>query len=171
MIQSSLIIKSRDTNKTVIDTDCNSGETGVELEDGEYDYEFRVESTDGLKTNQSVTVETMFTISAYQPLLLYDDDAKHGFAGKTVDLTNVTELAIVGDDMGEVVNPTYHANPKALDAKLTYAMFIPCLTAGAIVFVVLRNMARGYEFEMNKCYGCDLCDDVVLLDYSTLVTN
>ena len=38
-------------------------------------------------------------------------------------------------------------------------MFIPCITAGAITFVVLRNMARGYELEMNKCYGCDLCDD------------
>ena len=61
--------------------------------------------------------------------------------------------------MGVIVNPTYHTNPLALDAKLTYAMFIPCITAGAIVFVILRNMARGYEFEMNKCYGCDLCDD------------
>ena len=23
----------------------------------------------------------------------------------------------------------------------------------------MRSMARGYEWEMNKCYGCDLCDD------------
>ena len=38
-------------------------------------------------------------------------------------------------------------------------MFIPCLTFGAMVFILLRSMARGYEFEMNKCYGCDLCDD------------
>ena len=28
-----------------------------------------------------------------------------------------------------------------------------------MVFILLRSMARGYEFEMNKCYGCDLCDD------------
>ena len=53
-------------------------------------------------------------------------------------------------------NPSYHMNPKSLDAKLIYAMFIPCLTLGALVFMLLRSMATGYEFEMNKCYGCDL---------------
>ncbi|MGB0728130.1 MAG: (Fe-S)-binding protein [Candidatus Poseidoniaceae archaeon] len=65
----------------------------------------------------------------------------------------------MAEDYAQVVNPSFHANPKALDAKLTYAMFIPCLTLGALVFVLLRSMATGYEFEMNKCYGCDLCDD------------
>ena len=25
--------------------------------------------------------------------------------------------------------------------------------------MLMRSMARGYEYEMNKCYGCDLCDD------------
>jgi Fe-S oxidoreductase len=63
------------------------------------------------------------------------------------------------DHVTSVENPSYHKNPKALDAKLTYAMFIPCVTLGALVFVLLRSMATGYEFEMNKCYGCDLCDD------------
>ena len=28
-----------------------------------------------------------------------------------------------------------------------------------MVFMLMRSMARGYEYEMNKCYGCDLCDD------------
>ena len=61
-----------------------------------------------------------------------------------------------GSNFASIENPTYHTNPKSLDAKLTYAMFIPCLTFGAMVFVLLRYMGRGYEFEMNKCYGCDL---------------
>ena len=159
MIQSSLIIKEKDSKDVVIDTDCNSGETGVELAAGLYEYEFIVESTDGLRANDTVVVETLFTIQAFQPLLLYDDDAGNGLAGMTVDLSNSLNLELEGDNMGVIVNPTYHTNPLALDAKLTYAMFIPCITAGAITFVVLRNMARGYEFEMNKCYGCDLCDD------------
>ena len=158
MVQSSLIVSNHDNGKEVIDTDCNSGETGIELEAGTYDYEFRVHSTDGLATNDTVTVETMFTIQAFQPLLLYGDDAGNGLAGSTVNLSHSLNIELEGS--GSVIeNPTYHANPKALDAKLTYAMFIPCLTCGALVFVLLRNMARGYEFEMNKCYGCDLCDD------------
>ena len=159
MIQSSLIIREKDSGKAVIRTDCNTGATGVELSSGNYTYEFFVESTDGLRTNSSVTVETTFIVKAFQPLLLYHDNAGSGLAMHTVDITNSTALAIEEGNFGVVENPTYHANPKALDAKLTYAMFIPCITAGAIVFVILRNMARGYEFEMNKCYGCDLCDD------------
>ena len=159
MIQSSLVITQRDSGDVVVDTDCNTGELGVELASGTYDYEFKVESTDGLRANNTVTVETLFTIQAFQPLLLYDDDAGNGLAGMTVDLSNSLNMELEGENMGVMVNPTYHTNPLALDAKLTYAMFIPCITAGAITFVVLRNMARGYEFEMNKCYGCDLCDD------------
>ena len=159
MIQSSLVITQRDSGNVVVDTDCNTGELGIELASGTYDYEFKVESTDGLRANNTVTVETLFTIQAFQPLLLYDDDAGNGLAGMTVDLSNSLNMELEGENMGVIVNPTYHTNPLALDAKLTYAMFIPCITAGAITFVVLRNMARGYEFEMNKCYGCDLCDD------------
>ena len=159
MIQSSLVITQRESGDVVIDTDCNTGELGIELASGTYDYEFIVESTDGLRANNSVTVETLFTVQAFQPLLLYDDDAGNGLGGMTVDLSNSLNMELEGENMGVIVNPTYHTNPLALDAKLTYAMFIPCITAGAITFVVLRNMARGYEFEMNKCYGCDLCDD------------
>ncbi|MBT4065929.1 MAG: 4Fe-4S dicluster domain-containing protein [Euryarchaeota archaeon] len=159
MMQSSLIITDHKTGEVVIDTDCSTGETGVELGAGLYHYEFRAYSTDALAANESVTVETQFTIKAYQPLLLYGEDAGNGLAGHAVNLSNSLDIELEGDEMGVVVNPTYHANPKALDAKLTYAMFIPCLTAGAVVFILLRNMARGYEFEMNKCYGCDLCDD------------
>ena len=88
MIQSSLIIKEKDSKDVVIDTDCNSGETGVELAAGLYEYEFIVESTDGLRANDTVVVETLFTIQAFQPLLLYDDDAGNGLAGMTVDLSN-----------------------------------------------------------------------------------
>ncbi|MBT3656685.1 MAG: (Fe-S)-binding protein, partial [Euryarchaeota archaeon] len=159
MIQSSLIVSEHDSGDVIIDTDCNTGELGIELPAGTYDYEFKVESTDGLLNNDSVIVETTFAIKAYQPLLLYGENAGNGLAGRTVELSNSTALELEGDYAGVVVNPTYHVNPKSLDAKLTYAMFIPCLAAGAGVFVVLRNMARGYEFEMNKCYGCDLCDD------------
>ncbi|GIQ97504.1 MAG: iron-sulfur-binding protein [Candidatus Poseidoniales archaeon] len=79
--------------------------------------------------------------------------------GKTVNLSNSAEMALGGNNFNQVDNPSYHMNPKSLDAKLIYAMFIPCLTFGAMVFILLRSMARGYEFEMNKCYGCDLCDD------------
>ncbi len=159
MIQSSLVVTEKDSGKTVIDTDCASGATGIELGAGLYDYEFRVNSINQLAANDSVIVETSFTVKAFQPLLLFDEKAGNGLAGMTVDLSNSLNLELEGDHMGVVENPTYHANPKALDAKLTYAMFIPCVTLGAIVFVLLRNMARGYEFEMNKCYGCDLCDD------------
>jgi Fe-S oxidoreductase len=159
MMQSSLIITDYTTGETVIDTDCSTGELGVELGAGLYHYQFSASSTDNLATNESVTVEASFTIKAYQPLLLYGEDAGHGLAGQAVNLSNSLDLELEGEEMGVVVNPTYHTNPKALDAKLTYAMFIPCITAGAVVFILLRNMARGYEFEMNKCYGCDLCDD------------
>ena len=76
--------------------------------------------------------------------------------GKTVNLSSTTEMALGGSNYGQIDNPGYHMNPKSLDAKLIYAMFIPCLTFGAMVFVLLRSMARGYEFEMNKCYGCCL---------------
>ena len=58
-----------------------------------------------------------------------------------------------------VENPTFEKNPKSLDAKLIYSLFIPCAGFGALVYMALRGMARGYEWEMNKCYGCDLCDD------------
>ena len=65
-----------------------------------------------------------------------------------------------GEESYEIIeNPGYHVNPKSLDAKLTYSLFIPPLAVGAVVWAILRKMGRGYEYEMNKCYGCDLCDD------------
>ncbi|MDP6869424.1 MAG: heterodisulfide reductase-related iron-sulfur binding cluster [Candidatus Poseidoniaceae archaeon] len=157
MIETSLVITDSNGDK-IVDTDCSTGASGIELEAGLYSYEFRVHSTGALASNDTVTVETEFTLQAFQPLLLYPDGTGQGYDGTVVDLTDAFAIELVGD--GDVVeNPSYHVNPKSLDAKLTYAMFIPCVTLGAIVFVLLRNMARGYEFEMNKCYGCDLCDD------------
>ena len=92
-------------------------------------------------------------VAAYQPLLL----GENGQALNRNDPVNLTmndvglDIAGLSDYMVE--NPTYHKNPKSLDAKLIYSLFIPCLGVGAIVFMLMRSMARGYEYEMNKCYG------------------
>ena len=140
-------------------TGCEGAE--INLLPGTYNYEFTLVPTGALAQNASITTETTFAVRTYQPLLLWDDNSG-AHSGKVVDLTNATVMAMVtnsGGDYSVTENPSYHVNPKALDAKLTYAMFIPCLTFGAVVIVLLRSMARGYEFEMNKCYGCDLCDD------------
>ena len=101
--------------------------------------------------NESISMATGFSAVAYQPLLLGDDGTAILRSESTLSLDDLTALSLE--------NPTYHKNPKGLDAKLIYSMFIPCLGVGAIVFLVMRSMARGYEWEMNKCYGCDLCDD------------
>ena len=138
--------------------DCE-GLTGVEFEAGTYTYDFLVESSGALAANSSIEVETTMDIKAYQPLLTYLDSAPAALAGHSVNLSSSSELAEAAGAFSVVENPGYHVNPMALDAKLIYAMFIPCITFGALVFVLLRSMARGYEFEMNKCYGCDLCDD------------
>lgn len=108
--------------------------------------------------NSSVVVDATTAVSVFQPLILNPD------TGMALDRGNVTEMTLAGvsdDDLAGLVmtNPTFHKNPKALDAKLTYSLFIPPLGLGAMVYVLLRSMARGYEYEMNKCYGCDLCDD------------
>ncbi|MEE3269854.1 MAG: (Fe-S)-binding protein [Candidatus Thermoplasmatota archaeon] len=101
--------------------------------------------------NESVSMIAGFSAVSYQPLLLADDGTVLVRSDSSLSLD---ELAALSLD-----NPTYHKNPKSLDAKLIYSLFIPCLGVGAIVFMVMRSMARGYEWEMNKCYGCDLCDD------------
>ena len=72
--------------------------------------------------------------------MLFSEDTPDGLAGTTVDLTNETHVTTYKSYIGDVENLTYHTNPKKLDAKLTYAMFIPCVTLGALVFVVLRSM-------------------------------
>ncbi len=127
---------------------------------GAYDWTYEVTSTGALAANASIPVITTMDIQAHQPLLIYDDGTSH--AGQAVNLTQVAALQQQGAEVEPfslLENPTYHVNPKVLDAKLMYTLFIPCLTLGAVVWVLMRSMARGYEFEMNKCYGCDLCDD------------
>ena len=128
----------------------------MKLAPGDYTIEF---STLWTGVNSSYTVFASVNVAAYQPLLLGDN----GQALNRNDPTNLT-MADVGLDIASlsnymVENPTYHKNPKSLDAKLIYSLFIPCLGVGAVVFMLMRSMARGYEYEMNKCYGCDLCDD------------
>jgi Fe-S oxidoreductase len=157
MISSTLVL-SDSNGKTVTSFDDCAGAT-LDLSVGEYTYEYTVSVSGALAYNDSIVTETSFAIATFQPLLVWSEDAPAALAGRTVDLTNDSQMALGGTAFASIENPTYHTNPKALDAKLTYAMFIPCLTFGAVVFVLLRSMARGYEFEMNKCYGCDLCDD------------
>ena len=101
--------------------------------------------------NESVEVITSLSVVAYQPLLLNDDGTSLVRSESSLDLETMSTMYLK--------NPTYHKNPKSLDAKLIYSLFIPCLGVGAMVFMLMRSMARGYEYEMNKCYGCDLCDD------------
>ena len=157
MISSTLVL-SNSNGKTITSFDNCAGTT-LDLAVGEYAYEYTVSVSGALAYNDSIVTETSFSIATFQPLLVWNEDAPAALAGRTVDLTNDSQMALGGTAFASIENPTYHTNPKALDAKLTYAMFIPCLTFGAVVFVLLRSMARGYEFEMNKCYGCDLCDD------------
>tara|TARA_Y100000590_G_scaffold209674_1_gene237562 strand:- start:905 stop:3694 length:2790 start_codon:yes stop_codon:yes gene_type:complete len=101
--------------------------------------------------NESVSMIAGFSAVSYQPLLLADDGTALVRSDSSFSLDELSALSLE--------NPTYKKNPKSLDAKLIYSLFVPCLGVGAIVFMVMRSMARGYEWEMNKCYGCDLCDD------------
>ncbi len=159
MLSSTLTVKDADgaTVSAASFDDCAGAEM-AELPVGTYTYTFTVTASGALADSDLITEVTM-NIAAYQPLLLFDADLSDAnLAGHAVDLNN-GEHVTMAQDYAQVVNPSFHENPKALDAKLTYAMFIPCLTLGALVFVLLRSMATGYEFEMNKCYGCDLCDD------------
>lgn len=158
MVSSSVTVTDSSGDVVVEFEDC-AGAEFVYLPPGSYDWDFEVTTSGALANNDSVNVTAEMEFAAFQPLLLFSENAPDGLAGTTVDLTNETHTTLYGTYIGDVENPTYHTNPKKLDAKLTYAMFIPCLTLGALVFVVLRSMATGYEFEMNKCYGCDLCDD------------
>ena len=101
--------------------------------------------------NDSVEVITSFSVISYQPLLLNEDGTAVVRSESTMDLETLSTMYMK--------NPTFEKNPKSLDAKLIYSLFVPCLGVGALVFMLMRSMARGYEYEMNKCYGCDLCDD------------
>ena len=128
----------------------------LKLESGDYTVSF---STLWTGVNSSYTVFVGVNVLAYQPLLM----GENGQSLNRNDPQNLTR-ADIGLDIASlseymVENPTFEKNPKSLDAKLIYSLFVPCLGVGAIVFMLMRNMARGYEYEMNKCYGCDLCDD------------
>ena len=124
---------------------CDS--TTLKLAPGIYRLDYQVTSSG---VNESVTMITDYSAVAFQPLLLDEN----GAAANRAELPVGTELSTM-----TLENPTFEKNPKSLDAKLTYSIFVPCLGVGAIVFFLMRSMARGYEWEMNKCYGCDLCDD------------
>ena len=124
---------------------CDS--TTLKLAPGVYRLDYQVTS---IGVNESVTMITDYSAVAFQPLLLDE----YGAAANRAALPAGTELSTM-----TLENPTFEKNPKSLDAKLTYSIFVPCLGVGAIVFFLMRSMARGYEWEMNKCYGCDLCDD------------
>ena len=124
----------------------------TELATGTYTAEFSL-SNSQLPSNVSIT--SGWHISSFQPLLIYKE------TGRAVNLSDAGGIiAMGGEESYEIIeNPGYHVNPKSLDAKLTYSLFIPPLAVGAVVWAILRKMGRGYEYEMNKCYGCDLCDD------------
>lgn len=145
MTASLSLVNSAGTQVTSI---AGCAATTIEIPAGDYDWAFSVTSGGALAANESISVATSVTLTAYQPLLLYD------YTNTVVNLSNPTL-----ENYGIVENPTYHHNPKGLDAKLIYSLFIPPLTVGIIMWTILRKMARGYEYEMNKCYGCDLCDD------------
>ncbi len=148
-----------DSSGKTVSSFSNCDGATIELEVGTYDYQITVQAGGLLAQNASIITETSMVISSFQPLLVWDNDAPESLAGTSVNLSSSEDMTLGNGKFSSIENPSYHRNPKSMDAKLTYAMFIPCLTFGALVFVVLRYMARGYEFEMNKCYGCDLCDD------------
>ena len=124
----------------------------MHLAPGTYSVDFTLDSTFSSAEETNVTVYSSVFINAFQPLFL-DPDTGMAIDRSTANIDDASLMTL------GVENPTLHKNPKSLDAKLTYSLFIPCLGVGAIVYVTMRGMARGYEYEMNKCYGCDLCDD------------
>ncbi|MEC7704120.1 MAG: (Fe-S)-binding protein [Candidatus Thermoplasmatota archaeon] len=150
----SVFTVTNSNNDVVFDTPCESGV--LKLAPGDYNVDF---STTWTGINSSYSIFAGVNVIGHQPLLIGDN----GQAINRADTTNLT-LSGIGMDIASLSsymseNPTYHKNPKALDAKLIYSLFVPCLGVGAVVFMMMRSMARGYEYEMNKCYGCDLCDD------------
>ena len=157
MIASTMTIT--DSDGDVVSQFSNCAGDSVDLKVGKYFYQFDVDITGPLALNETMEKEIGFDIASFQPLLVWGSSAPSALEGKTVNLSDTSEMAMGSGGFEVIDNPSYHMNPKSLDAKLIYAMFIPCLTFGAMVFILLRSMARGYEFEMNKCYGCDLCDD------------
>tara|TARA_B000000565_G_scaffold192604_1_gene147103 strand:+ start:1107 stop:3599 length:2493 start_codon:yes stop_codon:yes gene_type:complete len=138
---------SNDAGNILWSTDGSCDSATLKLAPGTYLLDYQVTSSG---VNESVSMITDYSANAFQPLLLDEN----GAAVNRADLPAGSELTAM-----TLENPTFEKNPKSLDAKLTYSIFVPCLGVGAIVFFLMRSMARGYEWEMNKCYGCDLCDD------------
>ncbi len=140
---------------TILEPTCGNGM--LKMDPGSYTVDFTTSYTE---VNNTTTVFAGIQVIAYQPLLI---NPSNGQAIDRADTSNLSIQGIINTEDGlesyMVENPTYHKNPKSLDAKLVYSLFIPCLGVGAIVYMMMRGMARGYEYEMNKCYGCDLCDD------------
>ena len=139
----------------ILEPTCGNGM--LKMDPGSYTVDF---TTSYSEVNNTTTVFAGIQVIAYQPLLI---NPANGQAIDRSDVSNLSLKGIINTEAGletyMVENPTYHKNPKSLDAKLVYSLFIPCLGVGAIVYMMMRGMARGYEYEMNKCYGCDLCDD------------
>ena len=138
---------TNDAGKLLWSADGSCDSITLKLTPGTYRLDYHVTSSG---VNETVTMITDYSALAFQPLLLDEN----GAAANRADLPVDAELSTM-----TLKNPTFEKNPKSLDAKLTYSIFVPCLGVGAIVFMLMRSMARGYEWEMNKCYGCDLCDD------------
>ena len=65
-----------------------------------------------------------YSITVFQPLLLGDDGTAILRSETSMEPSELTSMM--------VDNPTYHKNPKSLDAKLIYSLFIPCLGVGAM---------------------------------------
>ena len=138
-------------SEQVLSSDCS-----LDFEEfvspGEYTWELSVDP-EGIESGSQILTNYTASMTVFQPLLIYNEG--HEMEGQSIDLTSEDDE----NSYEMLMNPSYKKNPKSLDAKLIYTLFIPSITAGAGTFVILRGMARGYEYEMNKCYGCDLCDD------------
>ena len=93
MVTTTLTVTDASGKEVVSFADC-AGAT-VELAVGTYDYTYEVVASGALALNQSITTETSLAIAAYQPLLIWDDDAPAGLAGHTVNLSNTEEMAPV----------------------------------------------------------------------------
>ena len=150
LVEAGLMVRDSSGNLVAEAAGCESLVT--ELAPGTYTAIY-TQTSAGIPSN--ISLESAWKVSSYQPLLLYKE------SGRAVNLSdNGQIMAMGGHDSYDIIdNPDYHVNPKGLDAKLTYSLFIPPLAVGCLMWALLRRMARGYEYEMNKCYDCDLCDD------------
>ena len=88
-------------------TGCEGAE--INLVPGNYNYEYTLVASGALALNDSITTETTYSVRAFQPLLLWDDNSG-AHSGKVVDLTNSTMIAMIQADGGAYSvtdNPSY----------------------------------------------------------------